>query len=95
MSRNIPGRLDTGALAAFTGTHATDESRMRHFHCLDRSRQAEAIRRLHTAGWTEHGIAHATKLSVEMIRRVLDDRCSTAAADLVPESTAAASRQPP
>lgn len=68
---SIGGNLDMRALAALSGTHATDESRMRHFHSLDRSQQAEAIQRLHNAGWTESGIAHATKLSTEMIRRVL------------------------
>lgn len=68
---SIGGVLGTTALAALSGTHATDEARMRHFHTLTRSAQGEAIRRLAAMGQGEHTIAHATGLSVKQIRRVL------------------------
>lgn len=48
-----------------------EAERMRHFHALGQRQQAEAIRRLAATGMTEHGIARATALSVEMIRRVM------------------------
>lgn len=70
---SIPGSLDMQSLAALSGTHATDESRMRHFHTLTRSAQGEAIRRLAALGQSEHMIARATGLSVEMIRRVMGE----------------------
>jgi hypothetical protein len=62
--RSIGGALDTAALARM------------HFHALDREQQAEAIRRLAAAGQGEHTIAHATGLSVEMIRRVLAEQAA-------------------
>ena len=47
-----------------------DETRMRHFRCLDQAQQAAAIRRLHAAGHSEFGIAAATGLSAEQIRQI-------------------------
>lgn len=70
---SIGGKLDMSALAALSGSQDHDEARMRHFHCLDQSRQAEAIRRLHAAGHSVHGISAATRLSIETIQRVLQD----------------------
>lgn len=64
----IPGVLNYSAL-----TGMTDVDRMRHFHCLTREQQAEAIRRLMESGYTEHTIARATGLAVEQIRRVLSE----------------------
>jgi hypothetical protein len=45
---------------------------MQHFHTLHRDAQEAAIRRLAAAGYSEHAIASATQLSVEQIRRVLE-----------------------
>lgn len=42
-----------------------------HFLLLSPDEQAQAIRRLAALGWSENGIAHATRLSVEQIRRLL------------------------
>lgn len=42
-----------------------------HFAALDREQQERAIRRLAHDGMSEYSIAAATRLSVEMIRRVL------------------------
>lgn len=42
-----------------------------HFELLDREEQESAIRRLAREGMSEYSIAAATRLSVEMIRRVL------------------------
>lgn len=42
-----------------------------HFELLDREEQEHAIRRLAREGMSEYSIAAATRLSVEMIRRVL------------------------
>lgn len=76
---SIGGRLDMDALAALSGPQDHDEARMQHFRCLDHSRQAEAIRRLHAAGYSIHGISAATRLSVEAISRVLEDSSQGAA----------------
>lgn len=66
--RSIGGPLD---YARLVGNPDTD--RMRHFHALDRVQQAQAIRRLAVTGMSEHGIAHATGLSVEMVQQVLQE----------------------
>ncbi len=56
-----------------TDTSMMDAMRMRHFHTLAREQQAETVRRLAALGWTDHGISHATLLSVEHVRRALAD----------------------
>lgn len=72
MSRSlIGGPLNVDALTALAGTGA-EADRMRHFRTLDRAQQAAAIRRLATAGQSEHTIAAATGLAVEQIRRLLE-----------------------
>ena len=63
---SIGGALDMAALARM------------HFHALDHDQQGQAIRRLAASGQSEHTIASATGLSVEMIRRVLAERESAA-----------------
>lgn len=68
IGRTIPGAINYAAL-----TGMTDVDRMRHFHCLTREQQAEAVRRLRACGHTEHTIASATGLAVEQIRRVLSE----------------------
>ena len=55
---------------------------MRNFAMLTRAEQAQAIRRLARSGMSDHGIASATALSVEMIRTILGqhraaDECAT------------------
>lgn len=52
---------------------ADAENRMYHFRTLDRDAQVQAIRRMAAMGWTDHGISHATKLSLEQVRRVLGE----------------------
>jgi hypothetical protein len=47
---------------------------LNHFLLLDADQQALAIHRMANCGWSEYSIAAATRLSVEMIRRVLGDR---------------------
>lgn len=42
-----------------------------HFDRLTRAEQAQAIRRMASEGWSEYGLAAATRLSVEQIRRIL------------------------
>jgi ABC-type phosphate/phosphonate transport system ATPase subunit len=58
----VGGTLDMAALARM------------HFSSLDREEQAAAIRRLAATGMGDHGIADASGLSVEMVRRVLADQ---------------------
>jgi hypothetical protein len=53
---------------------SSDADRMLHFRALHRDQQLEAIRRLANAGQSEHTIAGATGLSVEMIRRILAEQ---------------------
>jgi len=43
----------------------------RHFHGLTQDAKREAIRRLAREGFSDHGISHATGLSVEMVRQIL------------------------
>lgn len=69
---SIGGRLDMAALATLRGYDA-DQQRMRHFLALDHEAQAAAIRRLALTGQSVHVIAAATQLSVEAVRRVLED----------------------
>lgn len=47
---------------------------LQHFLQLDHSQQCQAIRRLAAEGLSDHTIAAATRLSVEMIRRLLAER---------------------
>lgn len=69
---SISGQLDMTALATLRGNDA-DQQRMRHFLALDHEAQAAAIRRLSATGQSVHVIAAATRLSVEAIRRVLEE----------------------
>lgn len=59
MTRNVGAALDL---------------RMLHFHSLDREQQFQAIHRLVASGMSEHGVSHATGLSVEMVRRILAEQ---------------------
>jgi len=45
---------------------------MHHFTTLSREEQHAAIHRLATSGMTDYGVAAATRLSVEMVRAILD-----------------------
>lgn len=49
-----------------------DPARM-HFLALPQAEQEAAIRRLAASGYGAQTIAHVTNLSVEQIRRVLDE----------------------
>jgi hypothetical protein len=55
------------------GPLITRARELRHFLLLDRSEQEVAIRRLAASGMNDYGIAAATRLSVEMIRRVIGE----------------------
>lgn len=55
------------------GTLTLDALRLLHFHALAPTQQAEAVRRLAATGYSDHGIASATRLSVEFVRRLLGD----------------------
>lgn len=46
---------------------------LHYFLLLTHEQQIEAIHRLHRLGMSDHTIAAATKLSVEMIRRLLSE----------------------
>ena len=47
---------------------------LQYFLLLDREEQQNAIRRMARLGWSDHGIADATRLSVEQIRVALANR---------------------
>ncbi len=47
---------------------------LHHFLLLTHQQKVEAIRRLHALGWSDYGISHATRLSVEQIRRLLGEQ---------------------
>jgi hypothetical protein len=44
-----------------------------HFLLLPPEEQLAAIYRLHQLGWSDYGIASATRLSVEQVRRLLSE----------------------
>jgi hypothetical protein len=48
-----------------------DARRMQHFHALSREEQARAIRDLSSSGYSDDAIAAATRLSTEMVCRIL------------------------
>ena len=73
MSRSTGGALDLKALSVLTETAGPGANRMAHFHTLATHQQAEAICRLAATGMSAHGIAHATGLAVEQVRRVVAD----------------------
>lgn len=52
-------------------TAADTDLRMRAWYALDREQRVAAIRRLAADGYTDHGISHATGLSVEQVRQAL------------------------
>lgn len=47
---------------------------MHHFLLLDHGQQVAAIRHMHDTGMSDYTIAAATRLSVEMVRRILAER---------------------
>jgi DNA-binding NarL/FixJ family response regulator len=71
--RTIPGRLDLDALQALHGHRETnrDADRLKHFERLTQAKREHAIRRMAVEGYSDSQIAHATRLAVEQIRRVL------------------------
>ncbi|MGH3631103.1 MAG: hypothetical protein ACRDRL_27125 [Sciscionella sp.] len=50
---------------------------LHHFLLLDQEQQAQAIKRMAATGWSDNGIATATGLSVEQIRRILAEHSPT------------------
>jgi len=63
--------LDYRAVTAQPDPKDSEAAAMRHFHSLSREQQADAIRRLAATGMSEVGIARATRLSIERVRRVV------------------------
>jgi hypothetical protein len=47
---------------------------LQHFLLLDPDQRAEAMRRMAAQGWSDYGIASATRLSVQMVRQLLAER---------------------
>ena len=56
----------------------TRERELLYFRLLDRAEQEAAVRRLSASGMGDYGIAAATGLSVEAVRRVLAERAEAA-----------------
>lgn len=54
------------------------DKRMSYFALLSHDEQRAAIQRMAASGMSDHTIAAATMLSVEMIRAILGDRGTTA-----------------
>jgi hypothetical protein len=50
---------------------ASSRPELQDFLALSAEQQAQVIRRMAAAGWSDQGIASATRLSVEQVRRVL------------------------
>jgi hypothetical protein len=54
-----------------------DDNRMNHFLLLTPEEQASAICRLSRSGMSDHGISSATRLSVEMVRKIIGEARSS------------------
>jgi len=52
------------------------EREMSHFLLLSEADRHAAIKRMAANGWSDYSIAAATRLSVEMVRKVLGERPS-------------------
>ena len=50
-----------------------NDRRMHYFEMLTREEQAQAIARLAASGVSDYGIASATGLAVEMVRKILGE----------------------
>jgi hypothetical protein len=57
-----------------------------YFLLLTPGEQWVAIRRMSAQGWSDHGIATATKLAVEQVRRVLAEQAPGRANDAESQS---------
>lgn len=62
---------DESSLELVRSSRPSTPRELHYFLLLTRDQQVEAIRRLHALGMSDHTIASATRLSVEMIRRLL------------------------
>lgn len=51
--------------------HRNVGGHLHHFLLLDHPQQLQAVLRLHNSGMSDHGIASATKWSVEAVRRAI------------------------
>jgi hypothetical protein len=62
-----------------------------HFLLLPADQQAQVIRRMAAAGWSDQGLAAATRLSVEQIRRLLtgDEQIRSSSAHFTPPAKCA------
>lgn len=59
-------------------TAALRQRELRHFLLLDEAGQRDAIRRLSRNRMSDNGIAAATGLSVEMVRKILSEAQNSA-----------------
>lgn len=71
----VPGeRLIEGERAEYTSETAMRDRAHQHFLLMSHEEQVRAIHRLAADGFTDHGIAAATRLAVEQVRRILGER---------------------
>lgn len=59
---------------------ANNEAHRMNFTAMPYEQQVEAIQRMASGGTSDYGIAHATGLAVEQVRRILSPRASNASA---------------
>jgi len=71
MNRSIGGTLDMSALAQLAGLH--DNKRMAHFNAMTSEQKADAVRQMAAAGMSDYGVASATGLAVEFVRRLIGE----------------------
>jgi DNA-binding NarL/FixJ family response regulator len=73
---SIGGPLDLEALKALHGHRESnlDADRLRHFEQLTQPEREQAIKRMAAEGYSDSQIAHATRLAIEPVRRVLAER---------------------
>jgi DNA-binding NarL/FixJ family response regulator len=85
VNRTIPGNLTLDALKALHGHRETnrDADRLQHFERLTQPEREQAIRHMAAEGYSDTQIAHATRLAVEQVRRVLSQPSSADHADIV------------
>lgn len=66
-------RSDTAVISGKYSPILLEERARRHFLCLGREQQLQAVRRLAAVGYEEGLIAAATGWSVEMVRHILSE----------------------
>lgn len=84
MKRSVGGLMSSTAFATLMGERPYKSHA--NFHSLSAEQQRDAIRRMARENFTDHGIACATGLAVEAVRRLLAPQAESAGSCSVADS---------